>query len=342
MAGGDSCLGAGGCGQGGNVNARKDDEGPACQKEEHAKQEMKVSGAAEDGENKGENAPAAHNPTQEERDAAISIQKTYRDHRTRRHRRGQRLTPNERWDDAIGEAMYRTRNKPISREQRERKLSALETTVTPATPVVEKGESRVDIDEKGRAAGVGWVPQERKRSLSPASKDRWARVGYIAKLVQQDDPESDASSGDSGDEEERGYSGDASSIAGTTGMSSSSSGGSETDRTSQASKMEERRKRKQKIREKKMERVKNAKAMDMQYFLELVDLKHRYGANLKVYHDHWQKESTQENFFYWWVHTSFWPPGYYAYLSTTIGSITAKELRLTLQLAPVPSLTARE
>ena len=39
--------------------------------------------------------------------------------------------------------------------------------------------------------------------------------------------------------------------------------------------------------------------MDLGYFLELVDLKHRYGANLKVYHAEWKKSSTPENFFYW-------------------------------------------
>ncbi|MCJ1384350.1 hypothetical protein MMC17_007466 [Xylographa soralifera] len=41
------------------------------------------------------------------------------------------------------------------------------------------------------------------------------------------------------------------------------------------------------------------KMMDLGYFLELVDLKHRYGANLKVYHAEWKKSSTPENFFYW-------------------------------------------
>ncbi|MCJ1402620.1 hypothetical protein MMC11_005840 [Xylographa trunciseda] len=41
------------------------------------------------------------------------------------------------------------------------------------------------------------------------------------------------------------------------------------------------------------------KMMDLGYFLELVDLKHRYGANLKVYHTEWKKSPTPENFFYW-------------------------------------------
>lgn len=59
--------------------------------------------------------------------------------------------------------------------------------------------------------------------------------------------------------------------------------------------------------------------MDLQYFLEMVDLKHRYGSNLRkifflddtkqlqltlrstagTYHAEWKRRSTMENFFYW-------------------------------------------
>lgn len=39
--------------------------------------------------------------------------------------------------------------------------------------------------------------------------------------------------------------------------------------------------------------------MDLQYFLEMVDQKHRYGSNLRAYHEHWKKADTHENFFYW-------------------------------------------
>jgi hypothetical protein len=35
------------------------------------------------------------------------------------------------------------------------------------------------------------------------------------------------------------------------------------------------------------------------YFLEMVDLKHRYGSNLRTYHEEWKKSDTNENFFYW-------------------------------------------
>lgn len=39
--------------------------------------------------------------------------------------------------------------------------------------------------------------------------------------------------------------------------------------------------------------------MGLQYFLEMVDRKHRHGSNLRKYHAHWQKQDTRQNFFYW-------------------------------------------
>ncbi|KAJ3553476.1 hypothetical protein NPX13_g10879 [Xylaria arbuscula] len=46
-------------------------------------------------------------------------------------------------------------------------------------------------------------------------------------------------------------------------------------------------------------RRKHARMMGLQYFLEMVDLKHRYGSNLRTYHREWQKSDTNENYFYW-------------------------------------------
>lgn len=46
-------------------------------------------------------------------------------------------------------------------------------------------------------------------------------------------------------------------------------------------------------------RKKAAKMMDLQYFLEMVDQKHRYGSNLRKYHAVWKTKETQQNFFYW-------------------------------------------
>ena len=39
--------------------------------------------------------------------------------------------------------------------------------------------------------------------------------------------------------------------------------------------------------------------MDLSYFLEMVDVKHRYGSNLRKYHAEWKSRPTNENFFYW-------------------------------------------
>lgn len=51
--------------------------------------------------------------------------------------------------------------------------------------------------------------------------------------------------------------------------------------------------------EKKEERRKSAMTMDLQYWLEMVDVRHRYGSNLRTYHQEWQRAETKENFFYW-------------------------------------------
>lgn len=62
---------------------------------------------------------------------------------------------------------------------------------------------------------------------------------------------------------------------------------------------EEKEKLRRRRYEQKMERQKAAKMMDLQYWLEMVDLKHRYGSNLRTYHGEWKKSDTKENFFYW-------------------------------------------
>lgn len=45
-----------------------------------------------------------------------------------------------------------------------------------------------------------------------------------------------------------------------------------------------------------------SKAMDLQYFLEMMDLKHRHGSNLRKYHEYWKLTDSHENFFYWLDH----------------------------------------
>lgn len=42
--------------------------------------------------------------------------------------------------------------------------------------------------------------------------------------------------------------------------------------------------------------------MDLEYFLEMVDSKHRHGSNLRAYHVLWKKSPCSQNFFYWLDH----------------------------------------
>lgn len=46
-------------------------------------------------------------------------------------------------------------------------------------------------------------------------------------------------------------------------------------------------------------RATTPKTMDLQYFLEMVDVKHRHGSNLRAYHNVWKDSPSNENFFYW-------------------------------------------
>ena len=101
--------------------------------------------------------------------------------------------------------------------------------------------------------------------MSPTSnaqiRDRWKRVGTIAKHAGSDDTSSESDI-DPENEEEK-------------------------------AKLQKRK------TEQKKEREQYAKVMGLSYFLEMVDHKHRYGSNLRRYHAEWKKADTNENFFYW-------------------------------------------
>lgn len=81
--------------------------------------------------------------------------------------------------------------------------------------------------------------------------------------------------------------------------SSSSWSSSSVEEHSTPAQREERRKKQAKINAKRRH---EARMMGLPYFLEMVDLKHRYGSNLRTYHEEWKKADTQENFFYWLDH----------------------------------------
>ena len=107
-------------------------------------------------------------------------------------------------------------------------------------------------------------PSDGPKCTTSGAYQQWSRIGKIARRA-------------GGDEE------------------SSLSSSSDNDAVTPSQKEARRRRR---LAE-KQERTKSAKQMDISYFLEMVDVKHRYGSNLRKYHAEWKKSSTKENFFYW-------------------------------------------
>jgi hypothetical protein len=112
-----------------------------------------------------------------------------------------------------------------------------------------------------------------KRKSSPTAQKQWQRIGTIARRAGGDDQSTDS-------------------------LDDNPSSCSSDNGSNQIS-IEERRKRRQKHVESRNSRRQSAKMMDLQYFLEMVDRKHRYGSNLRKYHNYWKAQPTSQNFFYW-------------------------------------------
>ncbi len=124
------------------------------------------------------------------------------------------------------------------------------------------------LDTSGGDSSALDEPQTAQSSESPA-KRHWKKVAMIVKHAELDQ---DSSESEPESEPETNGLGDPQSLA-------------------------QRRSTLQ--QETRAERQKEAKAMGLEYFLEMVDLKHRYGSNLRTYHEQWKKSDTHENFFYW-------------------------------------------
>jgi hypothetical protein len=126
-------------------------------------------------------------------------------------------------------------------------------------------QPRARISDDGDRAFSPQDPEEaNRRRKSSSARQNWKKIGTIARRAGGDEDSDGMISEDGEDITE-----------------------------------EERRRKEAKRAEEKAARRKAAKMMDLQYFLEMVDLKHRYGSNLRKYHQVWQKEDTNENFFYW-------------------------------------------
>ena len=114
------------------------------------------------------------------------------------------------------------------------------------------------------------LDQTSKSPTSPAWQN-WRKVTQVARRAGEDDESESLSE------------------------SSEDAGGS-VGKTLSAAERETRRKR---LREARERRKQDARMMDLQYFLEMVDQKHRHGSNLRKYHAHWKTQDTAQSFFYW-------------------------------------------
>lgn len=113
--------------------------------------------------------------------------------------------------------------------------------------------------------------------ISPA-KAKWKKAAMIARRAGADDRSPSVSGESSGEESES------------------------RDGSVQSPTREEREAARRKRAEATAMRKKTAKMMDLQYFLEMVDQKHRYGSNLRKYHNYWKMQDTTQNYFYWLDH----------------------------------------
>jgi hypothetical protein len=112
---------------------------------------------------------------------------------------------------------------------------------------------------------------DKQSPVSPA-RQRWRRVTDIARRAAEDD------------------------------IPDSASGSSNGDAADQSLTPEERDARHQRRLDAREKRRGAAKQMELQYWLEMVDHKHRHGSNLRKYHAHWQKQDTEQSFFFWLDH----------------------------------------
>lgn len=120
---------------------------------------------------------------------------------------------------------------------------------SPPTQAIKEARYRALTTPRPRRPS-GSVPAANDLSrVSSEARQNWLRVGTIARRAGGDDDDDEDDS------------------------SSSSSNRSQTPAQKQA--------RREKRLAEKQERKRAAKMMDLQYFLEMVDLKHRYGSNLR-------------------------------------------------------------
>ncbi|EED16189.1 IQ calmodulin-binding motif protein [Talaromyces stipitatus ATCC 10500] len=201
---------------------------------------------------------------QKEERAARTIQRYYRGYRTRRELKGWSLSSSTRWLEAVQEAQWHQamRNQYV------------ETSCD--------GEDRDDIihnDDEGEEEEEGEEEgRKTSRGLSPEVRRKWKLAGQVALRAGGDDNLQDKVVEENVSEEK-----------------------GQTVHTFQESISTMKKENREPLipTSTAAEVEKKAKMMDLQYFLEMVDTKHRYGSNLRAYHSIWKNSPSKQNFFYW-------------------------------------------
>jgi hypothetical protein len=214
-----------------------------------------------------------HDIRQTEAAAARTIQKTYRGYRTRRQLNTLNVDASLRWIAAVREARFRNATR----------IPGLSTLGDK-----EEGQGGVGVDGIGHAYEdhdhaydeqydheAQEAAQEHDQGPSApytSARIKWRRATAIARRANYDPDDALPSS--------------------------SSSSASSLSQDEVSDKVHRRRSRAQEDARRRQEAV----MMKMDYFLEMVDLKHRYGSSLRSYHAVWREADTQQNFFYWLDH----------------------------------------
>jgi hypothetical protein len=206
--------------------------------------------------------------SEEQEQAAQMIQRNYRGYRERRQLQGMGLDASARWAEVRDHLYYLVPHiSTLTLDRLYATVSSPNNLCQRALVLKFQAKWRNATRPTPRSAQISardslTTPEERQRANSTAARQNWKRVGEIARRAGADDPYD---------------------------LSGTDSDNAPEDRT-------EQRRRKSDAR---ADRERTAKMMDLQYFLEMVDQKHRYGSNLRAYHEHWKKTDTHENFFYW-------------------------------------------
>jgi hypothetical protein len=259
----------------------------ATEKDESKSQTEQSNGTEKSDEKeepKGDEKPKSEmSEAERDRAAAVAIQRKYRNYRGKREAAGQTLSSDARWGDAMGrvrmEGAAKDANTGDKNDTHSRwKRSGLMVGQLAGSP---------GTGDQSKDAG----PVEGGPSLKPNDK---------LKELMNDDPEKKEK--DIKDKPE-GHDPEKTTSQSSETMIGSVPGANEDGKVDNIRSIAKKNQHGLKLIErwtKGAPAQEMSKVMEAQYWLEMVDRKHRYGANLKQYHQAWENDhETTDNFFKW-------------------------------------------